>query len=333
MKRHIVLSAALYCAFALFCFASLAVSKPLDSMESSITTVDTVIRIAPNPQLGFNYPYFLRIPKGLNKSVIQHLLVETNNSGVNDTLSHHEREAYLETIQNSFGSSICSGLRVPFLVPVFPRPAKNWKVYTHALDRDAAMIKSGEMKRLDLQLIAMIEHARSVLKGYSISIKEKILLNGFSASASFANRFTLIHPKLVAGTACGGINSMPILCIPKWKNTALKFPIGTYDFEQLFGEKFDLSAFREVPQYIYMGQNDDNDAVLFDDAYSKSERKTIFKLLGKTMIPDRFDKCKSVYAQNNVNCTFRVYAGIGHETDQIVYNDVIDFFSKIMKNK
>lgn len=297
------------------------------------TLVDTVIKIDAHPELGFNFAYYLRIPKGLNKEQIQYLLVETNNSGVNDTLSFHEKETYLETIRNSLGASLCSNLKVPFLIPIFPRPAKEWELYTHAFDRDVASIKEGAMKRLDLQLIAMIEHSKTVLKKYGIATKDKFLMNGFSASGTFANRFTLIHPTLVAGTACGGINAIPILCVNKLEKTELKYPIGISDFEQLFGTSVNLEEYKKVPQFIYMGENDKNDAVLFDDAYSKAERKLIFKLLGQQLIPDRFSKCESIYIENKVNSTFKVYPGIGHQTDRKVLNEVVDFFTKIMEQK
>jgi predicted esterase len=312
---------------------SSTVSISNEYKEVTATLLDTVIKIDRNSDLGFNFPYYLRIPKGLNTNEIQYLLVETNNSGVNDTLSYHEKEAYLETIRKSLGSSLCNKLKVPFLIPVFPRPAKEWKIYTHAFDRDAASIKEGDMKRLDLQLIAMVENAKVVLKNYGINIKEKFLMNGFSASGTFANRFTLIHPTLVAGTACGGINAMPILCISKLEKTKLIYPIGTSDFKHLFGSNVDLEEYKKVPQFIYMGQNDKNDAVLFDDGYSRSERKIILKLLGKELVPERFSKCESIYAQNKVNSTFRVYPGIGHETDKQVFNDVLTFFNKIIDQK
>lgn len=301
-----------------------------DSLKTKTTLVDTVLKIDADPALGFNYPYYLRIPKGLNLNQIQYLLVETNNSGVNDTAAVHEKETYLEVIRNSLGSSLCWKLKIPFLMPVFPRPAKEWQIYTHALDRDAALIKEGEMKRLDLQLIAMVENAKTVLKKYGISLKEKFFINGFSASGTFANRFTLIHPNLVAATACGGINAIAILSIDKLEKTELKYPLGTSDFEQLFSAKFDFKEYQKVPQYIYMGENDNNDAALFDDAYSKRERKIILNQLGKALVPDRFAKCELLYIQNKINSTFKVYPGIGHETDMKVFNDVTGFFSKII---
>lgn len=333
MIRHILLFTTALFVSTMLCTSRTTASISLDSMVNKISAVDTVIKIEANSDLGFNFPYYLRIPKGLNQNEVQYLLVETNNTGVNDTILHHEKEAYLQTIRNSLGSSICSKLKIPFLVPVFPRPAKEWKIYTHAFDRDAANINSGDLKRLDLQLIAMIENAKEVLKKHGIKVKKKFLLNGFSASGTFANRFTSIHPNLVAGVACGGINAIPILPVSKLQNTELKYPIGTSDFKLLFGINFNLGDFQMVPQFIYMGQNDNNDAVLFDDGYSESERIIIFNLLGKVMIPDRFNKCESVYIQNKANSTFKVYQGIGHETDKQVFDDVIDFFTKIINEK
>lgn len=333
MKKQLSFINILFIALIVLCISRKAANATVNFTKSVVTTIDTVIKIDANPEQGFNFAYYLRIPKGLNSEQIQYLLVETNNSGVNDTLSFHEKETYLETIRNSLGASLCSNLKVPFLIPIFPRPAKEWQLYTHAFDRDVAIIKEGKLKRLDLQLIAMIEHAKTVLKKYGIATKDKFLMNGFSASGTFANRFTLIHPTLVAGTACGGINAIPILCINKLEKTELKYPIGISDFEQLFGTSVNLEAYKKVPQFIYMGENDKNDAVLFDDAYSKSERKLIFKLLGQQLIPDRFSKCESIYIENKVNSTFKVYLGIGHQTDRKVLNEVLDFFTKIIEQK
>lgn len=331
MKNTIIVSFCLALTMLVYSKAYACIQS--DSLESKLNLVDTIIKIEANPKQGFNYPYYLRIPKNLNKNDLQHLLVETNNTGVNDTLQFHEKEAYLQIKRNSLGSSICHNLKIPFLMPAFPRPQKEWNIYTHAFDGDAAKIENGDMKRLDLQLIAMIKNAKEVLNNYEITIKEKILMNGFSASGTFANRFTLIHPELIAGVACGGINAIAILPITKLDGEKLKYPLGTNDFETLFAEKFNLTAYQKVPQYIYMGENDNNDAVLFDDAYSNSERKIIHKLLGKTMIPDRFLNCEKIYTKNNLNSTFKIYPNIGHETEQTVFLDVYTFFKNIIAQK
>jgi predicted esterase len=257
--------------------------------------------------------------------------VETNNTGGNDTLEFHEKGAYSEAKRYSLGASLCPGLKLPFLVPAFPRPQTAWKYYTHALDRDVALLKDNEMARLDLQLIAMIKDAQEQLRMLQIDSHEKILMTGFSASGTFANRFTLIHPEMVAGVACGGINAMPILPVKKIGSTKLIYPVGIYDYAPIFNDSVHLSSYKKVPQYIYMGAKDSNDAVLFDDAYSDKERKIIYRKLGKIMQPDRWEKVQSIYTDEKVNATFKTYPRIGHETDKEVYEDVISFFKKIIQ--
>jgi hypothetical protein len=292
---------------------------------------DTILKFNAEPESGFNYPYFIRLPKGMVVNAKQFLLVETNNSGVNDSLSFHEKETYLEVIKNSLGASLCNKLKTPFLVPVFPRPKKEENLYTHALDRDAVLIKKGEMKRLDEQLIAMTKHAKAQLQKMNIFLNDKLLLNGFSASGTFANRFTLLHPDIVAAVACGGINGIPILPVKKIESCKLIYPLGLYDFEKLFSDTVHLSAYKKVPQYIYMGAKDTNDAVLFDDAYGKTEREIVYKCIGKTMQPDRWMKCQESYKNEGINATFKTYLNIGHETDKEVYTDVSSFFMDIMQ--
>lgn len=295
-----------------------------------LLNVDTVIKVEAHPELGFYYPYYLRIPKGVNYTSVTYLLVETNNSGNNDTFAHHERETYKEIIRNSLGSSLCEQLTVPFLMPVFPRPATEWQLYTHAYDKDVAHIKKGPMKRLDLQLIAMCAHARGILQQIGISATDKILMNGFSASGTFANRFTAIHPNKVAAVACGGINGIVILPIDVLNGKKLAYPIGTADFKQTFGKTFDAAQYRAVPQFIYMGALDDNDAVVYDDAYSKAERTLVFEQLSQKMLPDRFAKCEEIYRQNKANALFKTYPNIGHRTDRLIFSEVYAFFKKIM---
>lgn len=300
---------------------------------SGVETIlrDTIIKVDARPDLGFNYPYFIRIPKGAALYGQQYLLVETNNTGLNDSLPYHEKGTYGEVIQNSLGSSLCAELKLPFLMPVFPRSQTAWKIYTHALDRDAVLIEEGEMARLDLQLIAMIRDAATQLEAFHIAVHEKVLMNGFSASGTFANRFALIHPEMVAGVACGGINAIPVLPTEKAGQAKLIYPLGTYDFQQIFHDTFNIREYRKVPQFIYMGAKDGNDAVSFDDAYSTKERKIVYKTLGKVMIPTRFERCESEYKTANTAAQFKVYPNIGHETDREVFMDVAFFFSGIIE--
>ena len=166
-----------------------------------------LIIIRSNPSKGFNNSYILFIPKGVEKNKLTRLLVEPNNTGrLSDSISVHEKYAISLASESSVGNNISTELKIPLLVPIFSRPASKPLVYTHALDRDVIFEKSKELKRLDLQLVAMINDARKQLKERGVFVHDKIFMNGFSASATFTNRFLFIHPELIAAAAMGGFN-------------------------------------------------------------------------------------------------------------------------------
>jgi pimeloyl-ACP methyl ester carboxylesterase len=94
-------------------------------------------------------------------------------------------------------------LRQPLLIPVFDRPESIPTIYTHALDSDTMALTSGPLARVDLQLLAMVDHAGSILSSAGISTEDDILLFGFSVSGTFANRFAALHPRRVHAVASG----------------------------------------------------------------------------------------------------------------------------------
>ena len=95
-------------------------------------------------------------------------------------------------------------LGVPLLVPVFPRPMSDWKIDTHALDKETMAVGGGPLHRLDQQLVAMIDDARARLGERGYEIGERAMFTGFSASGTFVNRFVMPHPDRVLATAAGG---------------------------------------------------------------------------------------------------------------------------------
>ncbi len=299
--------------------------------ENITFSKDTLIRVESNAAEGFNFPYFIFIPSSAFFENETTLLIEPNNTGFpNDTLQIHEDDAR-NVASNKFytGNYVSGKLGTPLLVPVFPRPLSDWKTYTHAFNRTAAIAK-GDIKRLDLQLIAMINDAKEKLKTFGIKVDEKVFLTGFSASGTFVNRFALIHPEIIKGYAIGGINGILMLPTDHIKNERLLYPIGTFDFKTLFHKEFQANDFIKIPQFIYMGEIDDNDAAQFDDSYNDSERKIIYKLLGKEMMPKRWNNCQKIYQTYNVNATFKTYTGIGHKMNENIKNEITDFFRNII---
>ena len=301
-----------------------------NSTNESFVKNDLII-IKSNPSKGFNNSYILFIPKGVEKNKLTRLLVEPNNTGrLSDSISVHEKYAISLASESSVGNNISTELKIPLLVPIFSRPASKPLVYTHALDRDVIFEKSKELKRLDLQLVAMINDARKKLKDRGVLVHDKIFMNGFSASATFTNRFLFIHPELIAAAAMGGFNGELMLPLKIYEKRKFDYPLGINDFERIFDEQFNQKSYKDIPQYIYMGALDDNDAVQFDDAYNAHERAIINSTLGRE-VQGRYRKCQSIYKENNILAKFCTYDKVGHWTTSKVNLDVILFFQKELK--
>src|SRR5690606_24718435 len=108
---------------------------------------------------------------------------------------------------------------------IFPRPDAQPLMYTHALDRDVMLQKTPEFKRLDLQLLEMISDATKVLYAMNIQIESKFFMNGFSASGTFTNRFSFLHPEKIKALAIGGFNGKLMLPQKKINRVKLNYPI------------------------------------------------------------------------------------------------------------
>jgi hypothetical protein len=312
--------------FALY-FSIIAISILIGSCSEGVKNGELIFTEA-RPESGFNFPYFLFIPDKMSVQNEQVLIVEPNNSGFadNDLQKHIEKAQRTATREFYTGNYVARKLQYPLLVPVFPRTRTNWKIYTHAFDRDVASQKDNELERIDLQLLAMAEDAKNVLAEKGFRLNNKFLMAGFSASGTFVNRFTAIHPEKVMATAAGGINGLLILPLEKLENELLNFPLGVNDFQDLFGKLFNAEAFKNKPQFLFMGELDDNDAIPYEDGYDLGERVLVFKLLGEEMQPARWQKCREIYGQENVNATIKTFPGIGHEQPEAVKDEIVEFF-------
>lgn len=301
--------------------------------EAKTFKTDSLIIVKSNPEKGFHHEYILFIPKGtpIDKKIF--LLVEPNNTGkITDSIEVHKKYAVDLASVSSVGNNISTELKIPLLVPIFPRPASQPLMYTHALDRDIILEKSPELKRLDLQLLEMIEDAKNILISMDVPVDSKIFMNGFSASGTFTNRFSFLHPEKIKALAIGGFNGKLMIPQKKINKFKLNYPIGINDFPKLFGKNFDIDTYRQIPQFIYMGKLDDNDAIQFDDAYDEKERKIINDNLG-SHVQDRYQACQKIYQENNINAIFTTYENVGHWTTSEVNLAVILFFLQQMQGK
>lgn len=320
-----------------FCFvlflSFLALSQAKAQVKPGRFEKDSMILVAKDVAKGFHFEYILFIPKGTPRHQPLFLVVEPNNSGkLSDSIEVHRASALRQASVNSIGNNISTELKIPLLVPVFPRPASKELVYTHALDRDVMAESSGGLQRLDLQLIAMIRDGREILDRAGVVTNEKIFMNGFSASGTFTNRFSLLHPHLVKALAIGGFNGELMLPLPAYRNRTFNYPLGINDLKNITRDSFHAAAYKAIPQYIYMGALDQNDAVQFDDAYNAEEREIINTTLGSE-VQARWQQCQQLYQQEKVNAIYKTYENVGHETTSRVNLDIILFFMKFLKEE
>ena len=305
------------------------VSAASAASTASTASTPTTTLVPAAPERGFHYPYLLAVPGTVPKagaSFTARLLVEPNNTGkVSDDFIVH-LSAARDLAERAIGGYVARELGLPLLVPVFPRPESQWELYTHQLDRDTMLVADGLLRRPDLQLLAMIDDARERLAIQGWKLPEKVLLTGFSASGSFVNRFTALHPERVQAVAGGGLNGNLILPLSTLGGRELPYPLGIADLATVAGHTFDAAAWKKVPQFLYMGALDDNDAVQYDDGYTAAEKAIVDAVIGAKMQPDRWEHCQRIYRDSGASVEFRTYTGVGHFTDRKVNEELRDFF-------
>ncbi|MFT3743630.1 MAG: hypothetical protein QM785_04970 [Pyrinomonadaceae bacterium] len=314
----------------LFATANALFQTPTPTMVPALTDKD-YIRVDPDPSKGFTYPYYLYVPKEFaepaERGKTQTLFVAPNNTGkVDDDLSVHEFDVKRRMVTSG---GVAAAIKVAVLMPVFPRPKTDWQIYTQALDRDSMLTDKKEYRRLDLQLIAMIDHAIASQAKLGVKFDRRVLLNGFSAQGMFVNRFTFLHPDRVKAAAIGSPGGWPIAPVEKYKDKSLRYPIGVADIKQLSGKKLDLKTLRKVPLFVFIGDKDDNDSVPFDDSYDEVDRELIYPLLGKTPV-SRWEISKQLYKDAGLNAEFRLYPDVAHTVSTQMRDDVRAF---LLRNK
>jgi pimeloyl-ACP methyl ester carboxylesterase len=286
-----------------------------------------VRHVSADANAGFHADYYVYVSPGARRlareSRIVTLLVQPNNSGTNsDDPNVHRDDAWWTT----FGrSGIADDLNVVLLVPAFIRPATDWRIYTHALDRDALLTERNDLKRLDLQLMAMIDHARTTLAREGMQIDERVLIQGFSASGMFANRFTALHPDRVKAAAVGSPGGWPIAPVATYSGEDLPYPAGVSNVS------FDAAAFRDVPQMFVMGALDDNDSLDFRDGWDEEPARQIDRLFGDTPLK-RWPRAESLYREAGANAKFMLIDGVGHDRRKLQRHST-DFFREVLQRE
>lgn len=283
-----------------------------------------------DPSSGYHADFYLYVSPGARQAASNGeeatLLVQPNNSGINsDNPEVHRKDAWWMGFGRHY---LANELDVVLLVPAFIRPAEEWRIYTHALDRDVLATERRDLARLDLQLLSMVDDARAALAADGILTDDKFLLQGYSASGMFANRFAVLHPKRVKAVAAGSPGGWPIAPVTHWGGEALPYPAGVADLEELTGQPFDSLAYKAVPQLIVMGALDGNDSVDFRDGWDEGPAALVDRLFGSDPI-SRWEDATMLYREAGADARFVLVDGIGHDR-KALQRHTTEFFADLL---
>jgi hypothetical protein len=271
--------------------------------------------IEADPDAGYNYPYFLYAPNRYSGQTTPILVEPVNTGRPSNNLEDHITSGR-DTVQSGLGRSIADSVEAPFVVPVFPRPAGDpvdATHYVHQLDDTTMSISEGPLERVDLQLLKMVEDAQSRLSERDYPVDDGIMLNGFSASGNFVDRFAVLHPDRVVSVTAGGLNGMAILPLEEAEGQELPYHVGVSNLDELVGSTLNKDALDEVNQFLYMGADDTNDTIPYDDAWTDEDmRQLALDVYGEDMILERFPRCQRAYQEAGIEAQFRVYSDTGH---------------------
>jgi pimeloyl-ACP methyl ester carboxylesterase len=177
----------------------------------------------------------------------------------------------------------------------------------------------------------MIDQARAALNAQGIQTDERILIQGFSASGMFANRFTVLHPERVKASTIGAPGGWPIAPVTGFNGKELPYPAGISDLEILTDTPFNSRAYNTIPQLIYMGSMDDNDSLDYTDGWDEEHAQVVDGLFGTDPL-SRWEAAEAIYREAGANAQFLLVEGIGHDR-KALQNYSTDFFKKVLEDE
>lgn len=274
---------------------------------------------AAEPERGFAWPYLLALPKQVTAHA---LLVLPNSTGfVTEDLALLRASA---ACQLAGELALADRLGTPVLMPLFPRPpasAPDDNLYLHALTRASLAAKARPVARVDLQLIAMIDRARAVLAKQGRALGPRVLISGFSAAGSFANRFAVLHADRTLAAAIGSPGGWPLAPVAAEGRDPLPYPVGIADVASLAGAPVDLAALQKVRFFFFLGAADGNDAVVFRDSFSATDEALVMRAFGKTPVA-RWPAAQRLYQRAKLDAKFQLYPGVAHEVTPEMRRDL-----------
>ena len=305
------------------------------TLESAYGTDPGAQRIDANSEAGFHSPYFLYTPEtsapateSVNNSRERPLLVGVYPWGdFEDRVSNAG-----ERIRN--GILGAQRMNCPALMAPLP-----FIIEDAFLRRDNP---NPRQERVDLQLLAMIEDAKSRLDGGTYTVAGQIHFDGGSTGGIFADAFSALHPEHVNVFSSGanGIAFLPFEelsdDIPTFENpgqTTVPWPVGAGEIDKLADRGFNRDAWMEIEQFRWIGAEDqdpENTDTYIHKIYKGSDEvdQLVEEIFGSLQVDHRFETSREIYDHLGVPATFTAFEGAGHVPENKHYRQIREYHHK-----
>ena len=303
----------------LLCLVSLHANKAL-----SQTTPGVVVEHAADQTIP--YTWFSYVPNSISKGEKNYILINTGpgirSIDYNDMIEDARGNA--EGVYKSWAETY----KYIVLKPVIPECQNS---YANALDRKCFLSETNPFcQRPDEKVNLIIDKLITDLQQAGYNISNKVFFEGFSAGGGFALRYTILCPERVQAMTAGGVVD-PTLPIKSYNGTLCDWPVGVNDFVSLVGYEFNESAYKDVPQFIYIGELDTNSTIyIYNELLTDQQINFVNETFGGSdgNDPLRLENMCNYMQELGCNVTFKLNLGIGHTFAPETEDDIFTFFAQ-----
>lgn len=268
--------------------------------------------------LSTGYSWYAYTPRSLDHGDKTHIVVSAVQYDCSKTNNDKEANRYINGLIAE--SEI---YKFVLLVPSFSKNCNS--IFNEWTLHFPEYVFSGsyddQFYRPDLKLNNMVDELKLYLHQNGLYINDRIFIYGYSISGHFANRYSLLHPDRIQAVAAGGLSGLISLPFSSYAERRMDWFLGVNNFESITGLSFDYSAYENIPQYYFWGEND-----LFPYHLDESFPEWV-KVWGSNNVEALTNQCTFLSSQIP-NATCREYAGIGHQETEQTIVDVFNFFAQ-----
>jgi hypothetical protein len=262
-----------------------------------LMSIDNFLFVPPVPEKGFMLPYVIKFPSGKyldqNKDLKKYMMLGGFGFEINSDYRHSALQYVWQNVYDnkpysiSNESIIAEKLNVPILTPLVTWlcSSTNYdQVLPTNMDRDSVLASINNIdlyyKRdcfnsnsniikpfmkeeypslidIEMQFYNIVIHSIELLKNFNYELENKVLMNGFSTTGNFVQRFATVYPEIIKAYSAGGI-AIPILPGQELLEKRLIYPIGTYDHKEIFKKEFDSKSYNNIAKINYIGRYETN---------------------------------------------------------------------------